>query len=379
MGSYRNLGPLGLIVLGFGLVAGVLSGDWASLYVLLHVILGAMMLALFLFTQIDTLREALGGRRGKYGTNAVVYTVLTIAVIVVVNYLAVQHPVRWDLTEQGIFSLAPQSRQILDNLEEPAVAHAFYREGEEGSARDLLESFAAASDQFSYEFLDPDKHPEIAQQYEISQFSTVHLSVGTESSKLTEVSEESITNTLIRMTSAGRKVVYFATGHGEPDLGDSAGDLGYGQAKAALDNEGYDLVSLVLGSVPDVPADAALLIVAGPQRPILEREIEVLDRYLLRGGEALLMIDPQQGDRLLPLLRQRGIALTNDVVIEQFVQLFAGATLGLEPIVGNYGTHPITAGFTERTIYRMARSVRAEEDLPDGITVDELVLTSSSS
>lgn len=379
MTTYRTFGPLGLIVLAFGLLAGLMSGVWTSLYVLSHLILGGMMLALYLFTHIDTLKESVGGRRSQYGTNALVYTLLTLGVIVIVNYLAVQRPVRWDLTEQGVFSLAPQSRQLVGNLDEDVVARAFYREGEEGSVRDLLDSYAAESDRFTYEMVDPDKRPEVAEQYEISQYGTLHLQVGEEGTRLTEVNEQSITNALIRMGSAQRRLAYFVTGHGELELEDSDVENGFGQARSALANEGWDVRPLVLGTVPDVPADADMLIVAGPRRPLLERELELLDRYLDRGGKALVMVDPQSGHELVPLLARRGIEIGDNVVIEQFVQLFAGATLGVEPVVGDYGDHPVTAGFNQRTVFRLARSVTPAAESPAGIDLEPLALTSDAS
>ncbi len=379
MGDYRTFGPLGVIVLVFGVLAGLLSGDWSSAYVLAHLILGGMMLALYLFTHIDSLRESVSGRQAKHGTNAIVYTLLTLAVIVAVNYFAAQRSWRWDVTEQGIFSLAPQTTQLFDGLEVDVMARGFYREGEEGATRDLLDGIAAASSRFSYEFIDPDKSPEIAQTYEISEYGTLHITAGDETAKITEIDEAGIVNTLIRLTSARRKVVYYVSGHDELDPDDSTAPRGFGLAKAALDNEGYDFEPLVLASVPDVPADADVLILAGAQRPLLEREVDTLGRYLRRGGKAIVLIDPQQGDELRPLLAERGVTLGDDVIIEEYVQLFAGATLGVEPVVGNYGTHEITSGFRERTIYQLARSVAATEDTPEGIVVAELALTSSSS
>lgn len=379
MTTYRSFGPLGLIVLAFGLISGLISGNWTSVYVLAHLIAGGMMVALYLFTHLDSLKESVGGRKSRFGTNAVVYTLLTLAVVAIVNYLAVQNPVRWDLTEQGVFSLAGQSTQLLENLDDEVVARAFYREGEETATRDLLEAYAAVSESFRYEVIDPDKRPELAEQYEISQYGTVHLQVGEESTRLTEVSEQSITNALLRMSSAGRKLAYYVTGHEERALDDSALESGFGQARDALDNEGWDVEPLVLGAVPDVPADADLLLLVGPQRALLERELDVLDRYLDRGGKAMIMLDPQSGAELVPLLARRGVDVGDDVVIEQFIQLFAGAQLGVEPVVGDYGSHPITAGFGERTIYRLARSVAPAADLPAGIDVQELARTSSES
>ena len=379
MGDYRTFGPLGSVVLVFGILSGLLSGNWSSVYVLAHLILGAMMLALYLFTHVDSLKESVGGRQAKYGTNAIVYTLLTLTVIVAVNYFAAQRSWRWDLTEQGIFSLAPQTTQLLEGLEVDVVTRGFYREGEEGATRDLLESIAAVSPRFTYEFIDPDKSPELAERYEITQYGTLHVSAGDENTKITEIDEAAITNTLIRLTSASRKLAYYVSGHDELDPEDSAAPRGFGLAKAALSNEGYDFEPLVLATVPDVPADADVLIVAGPERPFLEREVETLGRYLRRGGQAIVMIDPQRGEELRGVLTERGVTLGDDVIIEEFVQLFAGASLGVEPVVSSYGTHEITSGFRERTIFQLARSVAATEQTVEGIDIAELAHTSPSS
>ncbi len=63
MGSFRSFGMFGIILLGFGILGGVIGGTWNSLYVLIHLIGGASMLALFVFTQVDSLRESVSGRR----------------------------------------------------------------------------------------------------------------------------------------------------------------------------------------------------------------------------------------------------------------------------------------------------------------------------
>jgi len=378
MTSYRTFAPLAAIVLVFGVIAGLITGTWTSFYVLAHLILGSMMMGLYLFTHVDTLRESMGGRQAKHGTNAAIYTLLTIGVIVAVNYVAAQREWRLDITEQGIFSLAPQSTQLLEGLSEEVIVTGFFRDGEEGGAADLLESFAAVSPLFSFELVDPDKRPEVAEQFEISQYGTLHIAAGGETTRITQVSEEQITNTLIRLTSAQQRTVYYLTGHGQPDIEDSTDTAGYGLAKSALENEGYAVRPLLLAELPDVPGDANLLIVVAPERPILEREVDSIDRYIARGGKTMVMIDPQRGDELSPLLESRGITVGNDVIIEQFVQLFAGAQLGVEPIISDYGTHAITRGFSERTIFSMARSLALAEEAPEGVELAELARTSSS-
>ncbi len=379
MKAYRSFGLFGLVLLMFGLLAGLITSAWTSRYVLVHLIFGGALLALYLFTHIESLRESVSGRKTKYGTNTVVYTVLTLAVLGFINYIGYQHAWRYDVTEQGLFSVAPQTRQILENLDRDIKVFAFFREAEGTYARDLLESYSNISERFTFSMVDPDKRPELAQEMEVTQYGTLLLTSGDESTKFTDVSEEGMTNALIRFIAADRKRVYFATGHGEPELDPRETEGDFGQLKAALDNEGFEVESLLLATLPDVPDDSDVLVVTATERPFLEQEIATLDRYLDRGGRALFLVDPRAGAELIPLLEARGIAIGTNIVIDQVMQLFAGPSLGVQPIVSAYGFHPITEEFSERTIFLLVRTVDAAVEVPEGITVTPLAHTSVNS
>ena len=377
--SYRSFGLFGLILLAFGILGGLVTGDWNALYVLVHLIGGASMLGLYLFTHIENLRESVTGRRSQYATNTVVYTLVTLAAIVLVNYVGAQNEARYDASEQGIFSIAPQTRELLAGLDSDIEALAFFREAEGAGAEQLLETYAAESERFTYTMVDPDKRPELAQQYEVTQYGTLVLDRGDETTRITELSEEALTNALIRLMAAEGKRIYFTTGHGEPDLEARETPDGLGQLKAALENEGAAVRPLLLATLPDVPADADLLVVAGPQRAFLDNEIETLRRFLDRGGRALLLIEPRASAELVALLGERGVAVGDDVIIDQVVQLFAGPTVGVEPVVSQYGSHPITQAFAQNTLFRLARSVKPAPETPAGVTVTTLASTSPAS
>ena len=379
MSSYRSFGMFGLILLAFGVVGGLTGGVWNSIYVLVHLIGGFSLLALYLFTHVENLRESVTGRRTQYATNTGVYTLLFIAVIVMVNFLAARNDFRYDATEQGVFSLAPQTRTLLGGLDRNIEVLAFFREAEGLGAERLLQTYEAASDRFTFTMIDPDRRPEMAQQYEVTQYGTLVAVLGEESTRITEASEEALTNALVRMVGAETRRIYFTTGHEEPDLEGRETPAGYGQLKASIENEGAEVLPLLLAVVPDVPGDTDLLVVAGPQRAFLESEIAAIERYLDRGGRAWFMIEPERSPELVALLAERGIAVGDDVIIDQVVQLFAGPQAGVEPVVREYGIHPITQEFRQQTLFRMARSVRPVAEPPAGITVTELARTSSSS
>ena len=379
MTSYRSFGMFGLIFLLFGILAGMASGIWNSMYVLAHLISGTSMLALYLFTHVENLRESVTGRRTQYATNTFVYTGLTLAVIVLLNFMGARNEYRYDASEQSIFSIAPQTASLLEGLANDIHILAFFRENEGQAAENLLDTYTAGSDRFSYEMADPDQRPEMAQQYEVTQYGTLVIVYGDNSTRVNDLSEEVLTNALVRITGAETKRIYFVTGHGEPDITARETPDGLGQLAASLENEGAEVVPLLLATVPDVPADASLLIVASPQRPFLENEIESLGRYLDRGGRAWILLEPQRSDELVPLLAERGIIVGDNVVIDVVVQLLAGPSAGVEPVVSDYGFHPITEQFNQNTVFRIVRSIEPAGELPDGITASTLASTSSNS
>ncbi|MFQ5743315.1 MAG: GldG family protein [Acidobacteriota bacterium] len=378
MKSYRSFGLFGLVILMFGMLGGLITSTWTSRYVLAHLLGGGALLALYLFTHLETLKESVSGRRAQHGTNTIVYSLLTLAVLGLINYLGFQHSWRYDATEQAIFSIAPQTQQILDSLDREIQVYAFFREAEGEKARALLESYSHASDRFRFTMVDPDKDPAQAEQMKVTQYGTLLLTDGDDTTRITDSSEEALTNALIRFNRGRKKKIYFTTGHGEPELEPKDTNKDFGQLEAALENEGYEVEPLLLAALPDIPADADAVVIAGPQRHFLENERQVLSRFLDRGGKTMLMIDPRSADDLVPLLSARGIKVGNDVIVDQVMQLFAGPSLGVQPIVADYGSHPITDKFSQRTIFLLARSVSEEEEMPPGITVTPLARTSSN-
>ena len=96
--------------------------------------------------------------------------------------------------------------------------------------------------------------------------------------------------------------MYFITGHGEPALTDSDRN-GYSVTKQALEEQNYTVQELVLARQTQVPDDAAVVVLAGPQRDLLEAELEALSAYLGRGGHLFVMIDPETAPGLVAFVQ----------------------------------------------------------------------------
>jgi len=376
--SQSLIGLVGLILLFFGLASFLLLGELGA-YQILHLVGGIGLLGWFLFASFRDLGSVLTARSTRYGANMIVYSALFLALLVAINWLGVRYNKRFDVSEEGVFSLSPQARSIVDNLDQDVALQAFLEGGHEPAIEDLLRSFGGASPRVKVELIDPDAQPDLAQKYGIRNYGTVRVAYGEQSTMVSQPTEESVTNALIKVTHAKQRKVYFLQGEGEPAIDDLNGPRGYGQAKQDLENESYVVKPLVLLQEGAVPADADIVVVAAPEKKLLDQEVGALKDYLGRGGKAVFLIAPQTGEELAPLLRDYGIVLGKDVVVDEVLRLFEGPQLGMNPIVTTYGTHPITESFTERTIFPVTRSVTPLEGAPAGITATSIAKTSQTS
>ena len=154
--STSLFGLWGLVLVVFGVVAYAVTRG-ALAYSFLHIGLGLLLIVLYLTSSRDSLTTILGERSTKYGANAVVYSLIFVAVVVVVNWLAARHNHRWDLTSQNVFSLSTQSKAVLTKLDKPIVVDAFVEGGSDPQLQDLLDSYRYTSDKLTFHMVDPDK------------------------------------------------------------------------------------------------------------------------------------------------------------------------------------------------------------------------------
>ncbi|HYK64305.1 MAG TPA: Gldg family protein, partial [Patescibacteria group bacterium] len=255
-------------------------------------------------------------------------------------------------------------------------------------ARELYDMYAYYSPKVSYEMVDPDKHPELAERFKVSVMGTTHLQYGGENGEgtnVTELNEEALTNAMIRATAKSKKLIDFLDGHGEADIDDAETQTGLGIIRKDLEGEGYEVRKLELAQMAKVPDDANLVVVAGPIKPIGQHEIDALNDYLKHGGRMIAMYRPQRPDNpidedaIMKLAGDWGVKVGNDIVVDQVVRLFEGPALGLNPIVQTYGESPIVKDFKQRTVFPMARSLAAEPNLKPGLTVTPVAKTSDTS
>ena len=139
------LGLLGLILLGFGLVARLVLGlgldpelGLDDVIVWLHLGVGALLIIAYLTFGMENLRGLVGQRSTRYGAGAAAYSLLFIALLVGLNYVGHRRHHRWDVTEGGVYTMSPQTLKVVQSLQEPVTMTAFAPYLVERSPRSVL-------------------------------------------------------------------------------------------------------------------------------------------------------------------------------------------------------------------------------------------------
>lgn len=310
-----------------------------------------------------------------YGSNTIISIVLFLAILVVIVLIAERHPWRVDLTKNKSFTLSEQTLNILGSIKEPIEVSAFYATAspEWNDANDLLETYRYHNDKISYQFIDPDRNPEKAEQYEVRSYGTLVLNGYGKRQTIQSANEESLTNAISRLTRKKQKKILFLIGHGEPSI-DGFDKDGYSSVKSVLQKDNYTVEELNLLQHEQVPDDTAILIIAGPHKPLFNEEVAALKTYLNQGGKIMILLEPYADGGLQKFLESYGIVLSQDIVIDKLSKVFGGSYL--MPVVTEYGFHKITKEFRLATFYPEARSVRPMEEPPKGVHLDVLASTS---
>jgi ABC-type uncharacterized transport system involved in gliding motility auxiliary subunit len=364
---------LGPFFLAAGLTVGLISEKWRIIPLLL-IIIGLIICGLWVIVQSQQ-NKWWQKRSTQSGTNAFVATLSVLVILGLINFLGIRYHLRLDLTDSQLFTLSPQSRELVSNLPETMKVWLFSKE-QNIQDRELLDNYHRQSNKFKFEYVDPQLKPGIAEKFGVKDYGEVYLEfqnkrqvvqIISENERLSEVK---LTARLQQITSSKTAKIYFLQGHGEHPLSASKGAIS--QAIQGLIDKNFITSGLNLAEQPQVPDDAAVIVVAGPQKELLIGEVTALQNYLNRGGNLLLMIDPNTNPKIDTILKDWGVRLDNRLAIDT-----SGANLQLGPaaiLVTEYGQHPITKDFGKNiSVYPLTRPL--EIDSVSGIESMALLKT----
>ncbi|MCC7177230.1 MAG: GldG family protein, partial [Acidobacteria bacterium] len=378
------IGWIGTLLVFASVAIRFLRPEWAQ-YQQYAAWAGLALVLVYLGGQWRDIATFYQGRSARYGTLSIVGVLVFAGILVAVNYLASRQNKRWDLTANQVYSLSEQTIKILQSLDAPVKFTVFDRELALDGYRDRLDAYTYQSSQVSAEYVDPEKNPLRARAAQIQSLGTIVVEYKDRTERATSSDEQALANALIKVVTGAEKKVYFTQGHGEKDTANSDQRSGYSAISSALSADNYGVDKLVLVQAKEVPADATVVVIAGPQTDFLQPEMDALKQYVARGGKVLALLDPvddpsRPGTPLLnAVLREWGFDIGSNIVVDASG---IGQLLGTDasvPVATSYPAHPITTNFQLMTAYPLARSVAPVEGGVEGRFPQSLVQTSAQS
>ena len=333
---------LGVILIVAGLVATFLSpSSTGSIIPIILLITGMVIIISWLIYITYTASNFWQKRSTQTGTNSFISTISFILIIALLNFITFRYSFSLDLTETKVFTLSPETVEIVEKLSQPLKIWIFEDRPLDIS---ILKEYSKYNKNFQFELIDPNEEIGLAEKFNVQHVGDVFIEYKDKKEPLTslgeamQLTEIELTNGISKILQNDYPIIYFVQGHGEASLSLSQG--GISQAATALQGLGYKINPLILASDDKVPDDADVVIIAGAERKLLDTEIKLIQDYVDRGGNLLLMVEPDVKTGLETVVEDWGVELNTDIVI-----LDTTAEKLDTPIVSFYGDHPITESF----------------------------------
>ncbi len=260
---------------------------------------------------------------------------LVLGIAIFLNILGNAFFAQYDLTEDKRFTLTKPTRDMLRSLEAPVFVDVLL-EGDfpagfkrlQRSVKEMLMDFRSVSGYIEYNFSDPNqgtiedinaRRAELAKDGIVPTNLRVRGTEGTSEkliypyarvtykgrSAIVDLLDEegrgrnpeeqlntsiaqmeyNFANALHKIIYGTREIVAFTYGHGE------LGELERRDLVRSLRNY-YEVGTFNLDSATQVPQDVKVLIIAKPKKAFGDRDLFLLDQYLMNGGKILWLIDP---------------------------------------------------------------------------------------
>jgi hypothetical protein len=286
-------------------------------------------------------------------------TAIFLATLFLINASAVRKDRTVDLSYFKTSSASDSSKALVEGLDADVEVLLFSPETNEvlDQVQPYFKELARHSDHVKLSVIDRALYPELAKLYRVSKDGTVILAQGGNRQKIEigadlETARRNLRKldgdfqiNLLKL-SRPRGVLYLVSGHGErtTEVQDGDNRARLVKLKSYLENRNYQVKTLsgVQGLAVRVPEDAALVMVIGPTGPLFPGELDAIQAYLERGGHLLLMLDPEAGVNVEPLLTFLGLSfvstkLANDRAFGIITQTRADI---YNLVTNRYSSHP---------------------------------------
>ncbi|EDY82343.1 hypothetical protein VDG1235_1964 [Verrucomicrobiia bacterium DG1235] len=340
---------------------------------------------------------------------AILQIVLVFLILIAVNYIGMRAYQRYDLTEGNIYSLSPETRAYLAQLEQPIEAIVTISENaDDPGFSDILKDVKLLLREYEYATRDQGQNRVTVEYLNVYSQTSRARSLGIEDpnvivfksgnrkrevridelytiqeSEIREFLGENVfTRSILEIVETSEPIIYFTTGHGEFSARDITASTGASSLFNELKSRSFETRTIDLSTNDRIPADASLIAVAAPKTRFLPQEKLLLENYLnKRAGRVLVLLEPGREHGLEDLFFNWGILAEDTLVVERDPNYVIN---GGDLMVRRFSEHPLTSSLFQQGIPIVtdrASSVREDPGRPidDSLVVTELLYTSDQS
>jgi ABC-type uncharacterized transport system involved in gliding motility auxiliary subunit len=277
-------------------------------------------------------------------------TVLILCLLGSLAWLSNRYSFQTDMTNNDSNTLSLASQQVLSSIPDQVTIIAYIKKGQSIRTQitQLVDRYSRIKHDLKLTFIDPDLDPEQTRELNIGPEGIILVEYQGRTEKLSFIDEASLTNALLQLANAKERWITFLTGHGERSPEKPANfDLElFGKELA---RRKINAQTLNLASVPAIPDNSALLVIAAPKVALLAGEVSLVQRYIQDGGNLLLLTDPDN-QNLNILLNALGIKQLPGVIVDSTAKLY-GVQDPSFLLNSEYIDHPVTKGLQTMTLF----------------------------
>ena len=262
--------------------------------------------------------------------------VFLIIAILIASYVALNLGIRnldlpeIDVTENKVFTLTDASKKAVADIENDIKIYVYGFE-EDSTLVDFLKQYHEANEKITYEMLTEESNYGLVQEYGLESGYQVLVLVSGDSKKIidsssfatydyttfqqVDVTEQTVTNSILSLTDVNKPKIYFLTGHNELTI---SGDMK--TLALYLGNEAYDYAELNLLTAGGVPEDADVLAITSPDKDFTVQEADFIKAFINKGGNLYVTMDTVAENTTLPNLQSvldiYGVSVQNGYILE---------------------------------------------------------------
>lgn len=339
--------------------------------------------------------------RKKWLTNTaqtVLLILILIAAFIAINVFARKLDLpEIDVTANKIYTLSDASKSAVEKINKDVKIY-IYGFDEDNTLVDFAKQYTRVNDHISYEILTEESNLAKVQEFDLTSGYQIVVLETADSSKVIDASyefysydyetgqevdltEQSLTNSLLAITAENKPKVYFTTGHEEYSLETELGVL-----STYLGNESYEPQSINLVTAGTVPEDCNLLVIMAPVKDFLESEVNAILDYINKGGNMVITSDVGNVSETYPNLTRiydaYGVTMENKGYIYETDNQKIAANYPIVFTPEMSSTHNITADiYSDKgqiwMIYAGRLTFKSDEELTALNITKEDLLTSS--